>query len=375
MQIAQFPLIEIHGPPRERGRRYGAAAATRIEEGVRHYLKQFSSYGLDPRGIHGHVAGYLPRIREFDNGLIEEMQGIAEGAKLEFESIVLLNARTELLHEARVVAKQDKPREEPDGCTGVVVLPEAAADGRLIHALNWDWKAECAQTGVVLRIRRDDGPDVLTFAEAGALARSGLNAAGIGATANYIESDQDFRRPGIPLALVRRKVLEAGSYAEAIGVIVSTEKLSSNNLMLSHKDGVAIDFECAPAETFAIYPEDGILVHANHWTSPAGLSKYKDVGILNTPDSFYRDFRVRELLKRKARPLTVSDVTEALGDDFGAPWSVCRPPRPTPRGDLTATVAMFVMDTTAGSMHITPLPALNRTSTTYSLSSTSALAA
>jgi len=72
----------------------------------------------------------------------------------------VVNARTELLAEAKRTAA------DPDGCTGAVVLPEPRR--RPIAARqNWDWRAECADTGVVLRIARDDGPDVLTFTEAG----------------------------------------------------------------------------------------------------------------------------------------------------------------------------------------------------------------
>ena len=32
--IEPFPLIEVSGPPRERGRQYGQQAATRIARGV-----------------------------------------------------------------------------------------------------------------------------------------------------------------------------------------------------------------------------------------------------------------------------------------------------------------------------------------------------
>ena len=375
MQPTQFPFIEISGSPRERGHQYGAAAAARVRRGVEHYVEQFAAYGLDRRAIHCHVESYLPRIRAFDPAFIEEMQGIAEGAGVDFEAVVLLNARTELLHEARIATRQERIKEEPDGCTGVVILPEASETGRVIHALNWDWKAECATTSVVLRIRRDNDPDLLTFTEAGALARAGMNAAGLAVTANYIETDRDFEKAGVPLALVRRKVLQSSSYAEAVGVIVSTETLTSNNLLLSHRDGVAIDFECAPSETFPIYPENGVIVHANHWTSQAALAKYKDTGVLTTPDTLYRDHRVRTLLLAKGRKLTAADVVEALRDDFGAPWSVCRPPRPNLYGALTATVAMLVMDTTADVMELTPLPALNRESTTYCLSGEPAMAA
>lgn len=369
MSVSQFPFIEVHGSPRERGRSYGAAAAVRVERGIRHYLRQFAEYGLDGRAIRGHVEAYLPRIRAYDADLVDEMMGVAEGAKVDFDSVVLLNARTELLHEAREVARRAREleRHAPDGCTGVVVQPKATADGAMIHALNWDWKAECAETAVVLHVRRDDGPDVLTFAEAGAVARAGLNSAGLAITANYIESDRDFEKAGIPLALLRRKALESETFAGAIEVVVSTEKLMSNNLILSHKDGVAIDFECAPSEAFAIYPKDGLLVHANHWTSTAGLSKYRDVGILNTPDSLYRDLRVKDLLTPKLGSVTKQDVVEALRDDFGAPYAVCRAPLENSRGDLTATVATLVIDSTQGTIDITPLPALNRQGTRYGL--------
>jgi isopenicillin-N N-acyltransferase-like protein len=369
MPVSQFPFIEVHGSPRERGRMHGSQAAERIKRGIGHYLSQFTAYGLDRPAIGRHVEAYLPRIQAFDADMVEEMRGIAEGAAVDFEAIVLLNARTELLYEAREVRDAARASESasPDGCTGVVVLPGAAKDGRLIHALNWDWKAECAETSIVMRVRREDGPDVLTFTEAGALSRAGLNAAGIAITANYIESDRDFEAPGIPLALVRRKVLEAQSYAEAIGVIISTDKLTSNNLILSHRDGVAIDFECAPREAFAVYPSDGLLIHANHWTNPSALAKYRDAGVRNTPDSLYRDHRVRSLLAPKAGSITPADVVEALRDDFGAPYAVCRAPLANSRGNLTATVATLMIDSVAGTMELTPLPALNRASTTYSL--------
>ena len=377
MAISTFPFIEVHGSPFNRGRMHGEQAAERIRRGIDHYVSQFSIYGLGPDAMARHVANYLPRIEAFSADLVEEMRGVAEGAKVAFESIVLLNARTELLYEAREIRDAARSGESaaPDGCTGVVVLPGATRDGRLIHALNWDWKAECAETSIVMLVRRDDGPDVLTFTEAGALARAGLNSAGIAITANYIESDRDFQMPGIPLALVRRKALEAKTYAEAIGVVVSTDKLTSNNLILSHRDGVAIDFECAPREAFALYPDNGLLIHANHWTHQAALAKYRDVGIRNTPDSLYRDHRVRSLLEPNTGAITPEHVVSALRDDFGAPYGVCRPPLPNSRGSLTATVATLMIDSTAGTIEITPLPALNRASSTYSLTPRPAIAA
>ena len=367
--VEPAPLIEVSGGPRERGLSYGRQAAGRIDKGVAHYSGQLEGMGLDRAAIGALIADYLPVIEGFDPAYIEEMHGIAEGAGRAFDDIVLLNARTEILKlgqrpdlRARLARTED-----PDGCTGVVVMPGATRDGRLIHAQNWDWKADCAETAVVLKIRRDDGPDILTFTEAGGLARSGMNAAGIALTANYLESDRDYRQLGVPLALIRRKVLETPHLALAMRAVYATPKSAANNMIVSHAGGIAIDFECAPDETFQVHPQGGLLVHANHFVNASALAKLKDTGVANTPDSLYRDLRVRDLLAPQAGRIDVDAVKAALFDDFASPWSVCRPPRQSLTDNLTATVAMIVMRPDEGLMEVAMLPALNRTFTEYRL--------
>ena len=364
------PLIELSGPPHARGRAYGSQAAERIRRGIGHYSAQLRGLDLSAGEVSELVRDYLPVIERFDEGYVAEMRGIAAGADVRFEDVVLLNARTEIL---KLAARPDlRARlagvgEEPDGCTGVVALPAATADGSVIHAQNWDWKAECAETAVVLRIRREDGPDMLTFTEAGALARSGLNASGIAITANYLESDRDYREVGVPLALIRRKVLEQQHVAQAMHAVYCTPKSASNNMMVSHAGGVALDFECAPDETFLVHPDAGLIVHANHWQSPVALAKLRDTGVASTPDSLYRDMRVRDLLAPDRGRLTAEHIKAALFDDFATPWSVCRPPRLNSSNNLSATVAMIVMQPGAGTMEVAMLPALDRRFTRYSL--------
>ena len=363
------PLIELSGSPHERGQQYGRQAAVRIKRGIAHYGAQLAKLDLGRDALRGLIRDYLPVIERFDVSHVEEMQGIARGAEVEFEQVVLLNARTELL---KLAERPDLRRrlaaaEEPDGCTGVVALPSATRDRNVIHAQNWDWKVECAETAVVLRIRRDDGPDIMTFTEAGGLARSGFNSAGISITANYLESSRDYSQVGVPLALIRRKVLEQERLALAMHAVYVTAKSGSNNMMVGHRDGIAIDFECAPDETFQVLPDRGLLVHANHWQSPVALSKLVDTGISNTPDSLYRDLRVRSLLEPQIGDITVDSVKSALFDEFQSPWSVCRPPRPNMSNNLSATVAMIVIAPDRGLMEVALLPAHNRAFTAYEL--------
>ena len=363
------PLIEVFGNPEERGRQYGEAARDRIAAGIAHYSDQLAKTMLTGAEIKELVVSFLPRIDDFDESHVPEMRGIAAGANLALEDIVLLNARTEILKLGPKAAKAKgrAVEEDPDGCTGVVALPSVTSDSKLIHAQNWDWKLECAETAVVLRIRREDGPDILTFTEAGQLARFGMNSAGIAITANYLECERDYRAIGVPLALIRRKVLQQSHLALAMRAAYCTPKSASNNIIISQASGIAIDFECAPDESFQVLPDKGLIVHANHWISPIALGKLRDTGIDSTPDSLYRDLRVRELIAPHAGQITPETVKAALFDDFQAPWSVCRPPRLNLSSNLSATVAMIVMVPEDGVMDVAMLPALNRNFSRYHL--------
>ena len=366
---APFPLIDLSGSPRERGRQHGKAAADRLRRGARMYAESLLKSGVDWKELERRAEAMVPSIDAFDPTYAEEMRGIAEGANEPFAAVVLMNARTEMVAAARQQqAAQKATHQVPDGCTAALALPEASADGTLLHGQNWDWRAECAETGVLLRIRRDDGPDILTFTEAGGLARSGLNSAGIALTANALECDRDYKcGPGVPLPFIRRKVLESAYLAQAVHAIVSTPKLGSNHMAVSHCGGEAFGFECAPDETFWIAPDRGLYVHANHWIADSARAKVKDTGLAETPCSIYRDKRVRDQLGSRRGKLTLEDFRGAFLDDWNAPWSVCRPPRMNTRGVQTATTAMILMRPAEGHLEACPMPALNRRFTTYSL--------
>ena len=365
MDYAPFPLIDLSGNPRERGRQHGKAAPERIKRGIEMYAESLLKSGVDWKELERRAEKMVPIVDAFDPTYVEEMRGIAEGSGQPFAGIMLMNARTEMVSAAR---RQQTNQHFPDGCTAALALPEASADGVLLHGQNWDWRAECAETSVVLRIRREDGPDILTFTEAGGLARSGLNSAGIGLTANALECDRDYTRgPGVPLPFIRRKVLEAEHLALAVRTIFQTHRLGSNHMAISHAGGEAFGFECAPDETFWLAPERGLYVHANHWIADSARAKVKDTGLAETPCSIYRDKRVRDQLAPKRGKLTLEDFRAAFFDDWNAPWSVCRPPRLNTRGVMTATTAMILMRPGEGHLEACPMPALNKQFTTYAL--------
>jgi isopenicillin-N N-acyltransferase-like protein len=82
--------------------------------------------------------------------------------------------------------------------------------------------------------------------------------------------------------------------------------------------------------------------------------------VKSTPDSLYRDMRVRALLQPLLGRIETRHVKGALFDRFGGDWAVCRPPRTGQSSNLSASVAMVVMVPEAGVLEVAMLPALNR---------------
>ena len=363
-----FPLIELSGEPHARGLAYGKVAKERVHRSLDLYRGELDRRGVKMDQVHKLARDYAPHVSAYAPDYLEEMRGIAEGSGLTLEDIVFINCRTEMMFGARTMIEQQKT----DGCTACIVLPEASADGELIHAHNWDWRQECVDTGVVLKIRRNQGPDMLIFVEAGGLARHGLNAAGVSVTGNYLGCDRDYKTGGkLPLALLRRRFLEAGNLADAMRSAWSTHRSCSTNVMLAHApgkgQGEAVNLEMAPDEIFWITPEDGILVHANHWISPVAKAKLRDTGIGITVDTIYRQRRVDSHVRGVKRKLSVEDLKDALGDKYGWPDSVLRPPKPAPFSAISATVCTTILRPHAGHMSIARKPWVERIFQDYRL--------
>lgn len=367
-----FPQVEIAGSPRERGRSYGEQVPDRIEMAAGLYRGSLAGLKTQEHDIHNLADAFLREVEQFDPDQVEEIRGISEGSGVALHDVILINARRELVSMAGTLfAGTD------DECTAAAVLPQASATGELFHGQNWDTSPHHAQHSLVLRVRQTDGPDILTFTEAGALGRSGLNSAGIAITGNHLVSERDYKLTGVPLPLIRRKALTTSIYALALSAVYATKKSGSNNMMVSHAAGEAVDIECAPDESFLLHPLNGILTHANHWESIPALSKLRDLGATNdsalasTPCSIFRSERIRRLLDLEAQRggITYEFFRDSFLDSFDSPYSICRPPRMAAVGSGTsATAATIVMNPGAGFMDVAPLPALGARWTRYYVS-------
>ena len=253
------------------------------------------------------IRKFATQIEAFGAHYVEEMRGIADGAEL----AVRAGRDDQCAHRGdrrsappRRRSADARPRRwhrrtaapAPSSCRG------AATPGRLIHGQNWDWRAECAETAIVLRVRRDDGPDFLTFVEAGGLARSGLNAAGIAITANYLRmrsrlhADRRAARADPPQGAGAASTSRSRSRPSR-----PRRNPAANNMMLSHADGVCIDFECAPDESFPVLSERRPAGARQPLRQHRGAcASCRTPASRNRPTAAYRDMRVRDSSRRPA---------------------------------------------------------------------------
>lgn len=360
VQTRQLPLIDIAGPAAVRGEQYGMQARQYIQQSIATYRAAFLGLGIGWDSACRIAGSYVAELEQREQDLLEEVRGIARGAGLAVEEILALNCRTEIIY-----GHNGDCRAATDGCTGAVLLPQATTSGHLLHGQNWDWRDETAESAIVLRITRGDGPSILTQTEAGCLARCGLNSAGLALTGNFLKCERDNQPNGIPIPFIRRHILEQTSFSKAVGIVMNTPKSFSTNLMLSHAGGEAVDLETVPDECFWLQPENGILVHANHFECAAARAKLRDEGLKIAPCSLHRSDRVRRYLEARHGKLSLEHMQEAFGDRFDAPFSVCAEPDHGPGGDTSATVATILMDVTERRMWVAPRPYLEHGYTEY----------
>jgi isopenicillin-N N-acyltransferase-like protein len=220
----------------------------------------------------------------------------------------------------------------------------------LLIGKNWDWRNPCVEAVVVLRVRQKGKPALSLIVEAGMVGRDGFNEHGIVVCGNLLVSNEDRGKVGVPIPILRRRILHSRHYYEAIDSLVRSPRGASGNYLIAHRDGVAIDFETTPDNVYMVYPERGLLTHANHFQSPVaqmtGVAKYY------TGDSLYRDFRAHQLLEPKIGSITIDDIKSVLRDEFGAPRAICRTPHEYAGHEPTMTIASLIFDLKNEVMHV-----------------------
>ena len=324
----------LSGAAYERGMTYGAACRSEI----RHSIQSYSQLFLERCGISWQQArtlavSFVDVIRSVSEEYIAEMEGIAAGAELDFEDILTINCRSEVLYAPLA----------PQECTAFSLLPPATAEGKVLAAQNWDYVRSQREAVVVLRISDPNGkPDILLFTEAGMIGGKGMNSAGLSLTLNALSTKQYAR--GLPLHVRMRRILEQTTMEAGYKAAVTGAHPSPANLIITHRDGLSLDLEIDCGGVDLLQPQKGVIVHTNHFIGP----KFFNRPHAASANTYTRLQRIDALLSG-CTGLTVEDAKVALCDHAGYPYSICKHTDPEVKKDTMqqgATNYSLIMDLT-----------------------------
>ena len=347
----KFPLLTLKGSPYRMGYKHGKEARTEIEHNLSVYFHRFKKETELPHELAvSRAAKFLDLINEESPEYGETMKGVADGSRQPILDITALNVRYELMY-SQFSKIGLKPVPKTFGCTAFATVPAAAENGHLIMAQNWDWIPEVE--GLFLKVRNGNGPDTLSFTEAGVVGgKIGLNSEGLGLLINgMVSSKDDWARLKKPFHVRCWEILRSKTLARARAVIERGQRNCSANFILGRqktaRSGKVVDIESAPEAVCELRPDRGAVAHTNHFSNPRilGVRQVLDEERLSTLQRYRRIQKLLDGSVRVGRKLGLAEVKGMLRDHYGKPESVCRHSNmKLPEYERYETVVSVIMD-------------------------------
>ncbi|KKP01029.1 hypothetical protein THAR02_06851 [Trichoderma harzianum] len=364
-----YQHIVVEGTPYERGLSHGRQASEKVRANIEYYKLpgKLPHWSISSKIIQ---TVYLPGFKKFYPTGLEEIKGIADGAGVTVEEVIMLNARYDL---GRCMYRLQNGGETPqdsdghDECTSGFFPPKAVESGRALAVHNWDMSSHLYNQDLIIYLEvhpdpSEDRPSMFILTEAGQLIRSGMNSAGLSVTANSLLSSQDYvpvshidrdgvyhrvtdPTPVLPLSVARRIFLEYSNYAESLVAINAFPRHVSGNLHVSTADGFAMAMEVAPDRIYKFYGniDDQYLIHSNHFLSPEFLSRDNIFDRYPGGSSWFRCLQAENGVRADcaAGHLTPEKIKAAFSDHLAYPESLCNHPNPKQKNAPSAILTGY----------------------------------
>ncbi len=338
---ARLPLVRLEGSHGEMGVQLGRDRSSQVHAMVEMYRRLFAEASVE-LGIANweeailHAHKYLPFAEESTPQYVDEMRGIAEGAGVPFDDILVLNCMEAITSDALHL-----------GCTSLAVGPEVTAGGSVLIGHNEDWIPEDIHNVFVVHARPEDEPAYLAITYGGLLPNIGFNACGIAQCCDSVYPSD--ARVGVPRILVARGVLAARTLSDAIRAASNRNRDAGYNHLIAHESGEMYNVEVS-ARRFEMLPsDDGTVAHANHYLHPSMQAIEKNSGDLI--NSRVRLNRTRHLIAARRGSLDQAAIQAILADHMNYPQSICNHivEDDTPL-DRQQTIASLIIDLSARTM-------------------------
>lgn len=302
-------FVRTGGTSSEIGNDVGRAGAGVIREIVDRSLRRLKRVtGRGPDFFRRFVtANFLPPSGRAFPDYIEEIRSMADGARVRFEDLFIVNCEEELgdIFDLRARHRLGLSN-RGDKCTSIAIR------GRrfLLLGHNEDYEHHYLGRMTVISAEPNGLPAFLSLAYPGVLAGSacGLNAEGVAFGGNSLQFP--LYRRGIPKNIILRHILAAKSLAHVERIMRFGPRATSGAVMAVSSDDDAAEFiETSPPEMeIGRLGPGGLLIHTNHVLSLAMDTRAERP----TMSSFKRLAAARCSLRGKGGKAVDRDVFKAL---------------------------------------------------------------
>ena len=259
----------------------------------------------------------------YDGPLSEELEGLARGACVSLEDVIILNNYTDF---------RDIDASE-EGCSSVYIK----RGERSLAGQTWDMHASAKNFVCLIDV---PGGGIF-FSLVGCLGLMGFNPAGCFLGVNNLATVK--ARAGVLWPMVVRKALREETVAAMKGVLLHAPVTSGHNyLVASRIEGAHLEVTPTLKEEVSSLKTEGEIFHTNHCLGEETKKLEAALAVNSTSYDRYR------LLERKV--LTVrqrKDLVALLRDHENFPRSICSHTGQK-RQDISATCGGGVVDFTQG---------------------------
>jgi isopenicillin-N N-acyltransferase-like protein len=339
----RVPIVYVGGNHYEMGKQIGEGRQVAVRQMLETYRRYFEEEA-DRIQIASwdeailHARKYLPFAEESVPQYVEELQGIADGADVDFNDLLMLNCIEAITEDALHT-----------GCTSLAAAPEVTADGSLLVGHNEDWLPDDFDKVYLVHAKPDGEPAYLAITYGGLLPNIGFNELGIAQCCDSVYPND--ARVGVPRIFVSRAVLSARTLAEAIRAALNRRRAAGYNHMIVHVSGEMYNVEVSAENFDVIYGSDGLLAHTNNYLSRRMLALEKDSDELIASRVRYN--RASRLMRSQRGKLSVKSFMAILSDHVNFPQSICNHiDESDPPLERQQTIASLLMDLTARTLYV-----------------------
>lgn len=246
-------LISLSGSHYEIGQIYGKALAGEIRRFYDLFLLKLAQRDVSIETALNIARKLGEYIEKYSPDLLEEVRGIADGAKMEYQSILSLNCMFEI---PRIAGKK-----EMHYCTVWGVT-----DGRkCLAAQNLDLASEYGEFLTLFRISPSGERTVLLLAMPSMVGMLGMNEDGLVFSGTTVSSKE--ANYGLPKPFICRNILKTcDNVIDATAFLQNVSRTTGGNPLLADARGGLQVLECSVAKCVDLHPEKEYVASTNHYT-------------------------------------------------------------------------------------------------------------